>query len=1031
MNKKNQYKIHCLFFLLFLFLPVKSAFSQEMIPGSLDPNLEKKIVDLMDEGDIPGLALAVVREGQPVFSRGYGYADQEKQMPVTPETRFELASCSKAFTALAVLKLEAEGKIELDASVSKYLPWFSVFYEGKKVDITVRQFLHQTSGIPWKSIDRIEPGNQSSALEQAVRSLVGIELDNLPGKKFQYATINYDVLGLLIEKLSGLSYEDYMARTIFSPLGLAQTTIGREKEQSLLANGYKISFFSAQHYQAPVYRGNYPAGYIVSNIRDMARWLQWQMGLVDPGSEFYRLMQKSHEQDKTVPPGPVNFSAYAMGWFAYLDGSDLIDHGGVNPNFTSYIGFLAKHKIGVAVLANSNSNYTREIGDYILKYLVDPEKEIPYIGGDSFDKGSSVISFLLIMVMLSTLAFLLSIIFDLVKGRRQFAGFKPAAILRVLAILLVFVPILAGIYLIPYAMSGVSWKTALVWAPFSFQVTVILLLAAIGLGFIGFLMSILFPHKSRYLRSLPLLIVLSLLSGGANAVVIFLISSSLFSRIELFYQVYYFVMAFFIYILGRKVVQTRLVALTYDIVYDMRMKLVEKVFLTSYQRFEKLDRGRVFATLNDDTGQIGHSANIIVQLITSVITTIGAFFYLATIAFWATAVTLLVVAVIATFYSLVSQKSRHYLEEARDTRDVYMGLLNGMLDGFKELSLQVNKKREYGDDVAKSSDDFRKKTTFGLVKFINAFLIGESLLIVVLGAVGFAIPRLFPEISTFTLMSFIMILLYLIGPINGILNSIPVIMQIRVSFNRVKKFEKDVPANIDPKELTIHHPRPSPVESIEAENILFEYESQDEDEKFVVGPLNFQARKGEITFIIGGNGSGKTTLAKLLTGLYTPHQGRVAVDGRDIESNSLGEYFSTVFSDYHLFSRLYNVEMDNREGEVRQLLDMLRLTDKVSLKGNTFSTIGLSGGQRKRLALLQCYLEDSPIYLFDEIAADQDPEFRKFFYRTLLPRMKEEGKIVIAITHDDHYFDVADKIVKMDMGKIEIIERGTEIRVTV
>jgi cyclic peptide transporter len=306
------------------------------------------------------------------------------------------------------------------------------------------------------------------------------------------------------------------------------------------------------------------------------------------------------------------------------------------------------------------------------------------------------------------------------------------------------------------------------------------------------------------------------------------------------------------------------------------------------------------------------------------------------------------------------------------------------------------------------------------------------MLLVVLGAVCFAVPRIFPDITTFTLMSFIMILLYLIGPVNNILAAIPAIVQIRVSWGRVHTFERDIPANIDPGEIPAILPSKNVVERIKAKGVMFKYESENEEEPFSIGPIDFEARKGEITFIIGGNGSGKTTLAKLLTGLYTPDKGYIQIEGKEIENRHMGEYFSTVFSDFHLFEKLYDVDLSKKEKEAdaEKYINLLRLEDKVEMKENSFSTIDLSGGQRKRLALLQCYLEDAPIYLFDEVAADQDPEFRKFFYRDLLKRMKKEGKIVIAITHDDHYFDVADKIIKMDMGKIDTLEQGKTIRVT-
>jgi cyclic peptide transporter len=558
-----------------------------------------------------------------------------------------------------------------------------------------------------------------------------------------------------------------------------------------------------------------------------------------------------------------------------------------------------------------------------------------------------------------------------------------------------------------------------------------------GSSYVGYFLSTLFPHQNKYIKALPLVIVLSLLTGAANAAVIFLVTVSFRAVVDLIYLLYFFGLTMVLYLVGRKLVQTKLIKITFDIVYDLRMKLIGKISLTSYQKFETIDRGRVFATLNDDTGQIGGTANIIVGLITSIITIVAAFIFLATIAFWATLVTALVITAIATLYYTVSRKTRRYFEEARDTQNVYMGLLNGLIDGFKELSLHHKKRHEYKDDIEKSCEHYRSKLTLARIKFLNAFMVGESLLITILGAVGFAVPRLLPNTQIYTLMSFIMVLLYLIGPINGILNAIPNILQLRIAWNRIQEFFEDIPANMNPNDLVPLREDKKVVENIEVRGLMFEYKNEDEDEdeddeneedNFAIGPVDFEAKRGNIIFIIGGNGSGKTTLAKVLTGLYAADKGSIAINGKPISNHQLGEFFSTVFDDYHLFKKLYNIDLTKKAKKAHQYLKILRLQDKVEFVNNSYSTIDLSGGQKKRLALLQCYLEDSPIFLFDEVAADQDPTFRKFFYRNLLSRMKEQGKIVIAITHDDHYFDVADKVIKMDMGKIESIDSGNKYR---
>jgi len=1037
MKNKNGFKGNILVVLLMVMVVICGIFplaaQEKQTPKSASlAEIEKKVGELMEEGDIPGLSLVFINGDEPLYTKGFGYADVEKQTPVTPDTLFELASTSKAFTALAALKLESEGLLNLDAPVSRYLPWFYAVYEGQKYKITIRQLLHQTSGIPTRTVSDIPEGDQKDALEQTVRKLVGIELDNKPGEAFQYATVNYDIVGAVLEVVSGMSYEDYMHKNILTPIGLTRTRAGIVKlepgDVAGKATGYKIAFFKAREYRSPVFRGNTPAGYIISNGKDMAQWLKLQMGLVQ--NEFTPLVQKSQQRDQTVPPNANTLVSYAMGWQVTLNGSGMILHAGLNPNFTAFVIFNSKNKKGVVVMANSNSRYTAFIGQAVMNLLYGQELPLKVDLGDSMDKGSSLISFFLLFYLLCVAVFLAILVLDVIKGRRQFQPFSFKHVLRLVTPVFVIIPFLAAVYLLPRALADFTWESAVVWGPVSFKLAITLLVIATAASYIGYFFSTILPHKNKYLRSVPMLIILSLTSGMANAVIIFLISISIFIQGNRAYLVYYFILAALVYVIGRKVLQTRLIEITNNIIYDLRVKLVEKIFYTSYQKFEKLESGRILATLNNDTGQIGGSANLFVGLISSFVTVIGAFFYLATVAFWATMVTLIMIAIIATIYFFVSQKANVYLNEARNTQNTWMELLNGLQDGYKELSLHYNKKLAYKVDVEGICAQFRNKLVIAMVKFVNAFMIGESLLIVVLASVGFAVPVLFPHIKALTLMGFIMVLLYLIGPVNAILNSIPAIMQIRISWNRIKQFMQDIPANMTPDDMALMPGSIDSVQTITAKDVFFEYEAEEESEKFTVGPVDFEIKKGEIVFIVGGNGSGKTTLAKLLTGLYIPDKGSITIDGKEIDNYHLGEYFSVVFGDYHLFEKLYDVDLTGKEKEVEEYLELLRLQKKVTLENNEFSTLELSGGQRKRLALLQCYLEDRPIYLFDEIAADQDPEFRKFFYRDLLQRMKEKGKMVIAITHDDHYFDVADRVIKMDMGQIELIEDSAQFSVT-
>jgi putative pyoverdin transport system ATP-binding/permease protein len=180
-------------------------------------------------------------------------------------------------------------------------------------------------------------------------------------------------------------------------------------------------------------------------------------------------------------------------------------------------------------------------------------------------------------------------------------------------------------------------------------------------------------------------------------------------------------------------------------------------------------------------------------------------------------------------------------------------------------------------------------------------------------------------------------------------------------------------------------------------------------------------RRGEMVFIIGGNGSGKTTLGKLLAGLYAPEDGQICLDGQPLAGHQREGYrqlFTAVFDDAAVFDSLWGLEADDLDRRAGEYLCQLQLDKVVTVRDGTFSSTQLSRGQRKRLALLTAYLEDRPVYLFDEWAADQDPTFRRVFYLRLLPELKRLGKTVIAITHDDRYFDSADRVIKLEEGKI-------------
>lgn len=1052
MRKDNLFRLCSVFFLILIqliFVPRLQADDDTEAGVPSYAEIENKVEEVMKEGKIPGLSLVIIKGDNPVYIKSFGYADKENQAAVTPETMFQLGSCSKAYTGLAALQLEERGLINLDDKVSNYIPGFFATYQDREYDITIRQFLHHTSGIPQETIALIPGDNSPAALQETVRKLIGVRLVSTPGDRFQYATINYDVVGAIIEIVSNRSFEDYMKYYVFTPLGLAGTSVGVNPgiKNPLNAKGYKMGFWEPRLYEPPVYRANNPAGYVVSNSKDIARWLRIQLGLVQ--TDLNSLVQKTHLRDESVPPDSSFISSYGIGWFVSLKGDGQVSNIGANPNFTSYMAFRPQKKIAAAVMINSNSGYARVIGDYIMKHLAGERISQIRPVSDKTDAVCSVISFVVAAYLLLTIVLILSRFIGLFRRKNRFEVLTWRKMAKLFGIILICIPYLLGIYILPKATTGVSWDTVLVWGPVSIYVAVLLIVVAFALSIFRFFISLILPNRNKYLNAIPMVVMLGILTGLSNTAILFLITTSFYSTVSLGYLMYYFAITFFLYTFGTKIVSTKMINITNNITLDLRTDLINKVIISKYQNFEKLDPGQIFTTLNDDTTVLAGSAGMMVGGITSFITALSAFIYLTSISVQATLVVLGVIILMSVYYYIISKISRRFMEEARDTQNVYMFRLEALIHGFKELSIHFMKKKEYRQDLLNTCRQFCRANITAAMKFLNSRIIGNSFIMIILGSLSIVVPRVLTEVRTITLISYIMVLLYLIGPINGLLALIPAVTRVKVSWDRIKGFKQTLDEEVEPEsanqlikklnapdsenrfeiELVDETGGKLLVDSIELEGVKFQYENEDEgEEPFSVGPIDLEVKKGEILFIIGGNGSGKTTLAKILTGLYVPEEGTVKINGIQVTDTKLGEYYSTIHSEFYIFQRMYEINAREKEKEIKKYLKLMDLDKKVEVNNNEFSTVRLSGGQRKRLALIQCFLEDRPIFLFDEFAANQDPEFRRYFYRELCEQLKTQGKIIIAVTHDDHYFDVPDKILKLDMGKLDVV--GTDYRTT-
>lgn len=306
----------------------------------------------------------------------FGYADKEKLIVADENTLYEIDSMSKAFTGVAILLLEEQGKLSLEDDIREYLPWlelkYSGIYQGKQINepvkVTIKNFLYHTSGLPYESIVGIAPSSDDMALENTVRTLTGTYLKEYPGEAYNYATINYDVLGLVIEKVSGISYGEYIENNLLMPLGLYDTYVDKEKAEKTgrLAKGYKTKFFCPRLTESPEYRGSVPAGYYISSAADMERWIRIQLGLIEVPEMYQRAIERSHISDTTVSPSYNCF--YGAGWQVDMKGKEYM-HSGINPNFASMIYIEPFRSYGICVLSNLSANTAEYINSNVTDIL--------------------------------------------------------------------------------------------------------------------------------------------------------------------------------------------------------------------------------------------------------------------------------------------------------------------------------------------------------------------------------------------------------------------------------------------------------------------------------------------------------------------------------------------------------------------------------------------------------------------------------------------------------------------------------------
>ncbi|MBB5066039.1 cyclic peptide export ABC transporter [Granulicella mallensis] len=534
-----------------------------------------------------------------------------------------------------------------------------------------------------------------------------------------------------------------------------------------------------------------------------------------------------------------------------------------------------------------------------------------------------------------------------------------------------------------------------------------------------------------FIRKMPFRFTLAIIVGVINGVsavgVIEVISQGAVQRNHLPSLVWTFFGLCFVQIASRISSEILLISLTQDMILDFRVKSSVNLLESEYKKLESIGKPGLTAMLTSDIDMLTQSAHLVPNVIGNGIVIVFSLCYAAFLSLSGCLILLCFLAAGACIYHILERLPRAQMEQVREQTDVLYGNIRAILEGLKELQLSSRRKTYFLDNVfIPSVQRFRSLYSKAMIGYSFAVNIGGMLFIIAIGFLFFLFPfwlKIGPAVS----ISLSFLLLYLIQPVSNLVGSLPDLRRAEIAMLRLRHLNVDLAAHreqsVDEPSGDIFLPKAGGAEALICfVDVCHQYPSQSDDKTFMLGPLNLSIREGEVVFVVGGNGSGKTTLAMLILGFYEPHSGHIELNGQIVSNSRRVHYrnlFSAVFADFYLFDEVLSGEHDSNMVLAQEYLNKFDLTHKVEIKKNRFSTTKLSTGQRKRMALVSSYLEDRPIYLFDEWAADQDPVFKKVFYTELLPELKKRGKTIIVISHDDQYFNCADRVIKLQDGVIK------------
>ncbi|MBW8683026.1 cyclic peptide export ABC transporter [Chitinophaga rhizophila] len=453
---------------------------------------------------------------------------------------------------------------------------------------------------------------------------------------------------------------------------------------------------------------------------------------------------------------------------------------------------------------------------------------------------------------------------------------------------------------------------------------------------------------------------------------------------------------------------------SYEFVYGTELRLAERIQQLTLHQQEAIGSERIYGVLEDlrvfifMAGVVNNTLNSLLMILVSIM-------YLFYISLTGALITLLLIAGTALVYFIVGKQQAHRLNRLRNYNERFTKMVDDLLQGFKEFKISAGRRKNFRElHLSANRNEARELDVLLSGNFVGVNILSQYGLYLVFGAILFVFP-LFGGMQSQQTGVFMVVLLFMSGPINRLISLQHLYTRMKVAARRVSGFFRELDSFLPEAPMQTAAAGTVNFETLEFRDCVWQH-----GEHFQLGPMNFRITKGEVVFIIGGNGSGKSTFIKLFTGLYTPVSGTILLNGRKVDSNTADyqDLLSVVFTDNYIFSCNYDDYILEDNPVYKKLLKTMELDHVIRDTMDESPRRRFSQGQRKRISLIFSLLEQHPLLVLDEWAADQDPYFRKYFYEQLLPALKQEGKTILAVTHDDAYFQYADRIVKFEHGNI-------------